>query len=80
LLQLVTNRVRGRVFSTEFAVFTLMNAIGTAVGGWALDTTTVGISALLWWMALLTLVPGSLWVLWIAAGPRADRVEIETGT
>jgi MFS family permease len=79
LLQLVPNRVRGRVFSTEFAFFTLMNAIGTAVGGWALDATAVGISAIMWWTALLTLVPGVLWVVWIATGQRGDRAEMETG-
>ena len=68
LLQLVPNRVRGRVFSTEFALFTLMNAVGTAVGGWALDSPTVGLSELLWAMAVLTLVPGVLWAFWITIG------------
>lgn len=75
LLQLVPNRVRGRVFSTEFALFTLMNAIGAAVGGWALDTTTVGASDILRWMAGLTLVPGVLWMLWMVVGKRAEQPE-----
>jgi hypothetical protein len=56
-----------------------MNAIGTAVGGWALDATAVGISAIMWWTALLTLIPGVLWVLWIATGHSSDRAEMETG-
>lgn len=77
LLQLVPNRVRGRVFSTEFALFTLMNAVGTATGGWALDSTALGISGILWWMTGLTLVPGTLWVLWMTAGKQADQMEIE---
>jgi MFS family permease len=64
LLQLVPDRVRGRVFATEFALFTLMMAFGAAAGGWALDNTELGISDMLWLMALLTLVPGVLWVLW----------------
>jgi MFS family permease len=64
LLQLVPDRVRGRVFATEFALFTLMTAVGAAAGGWALDNTELGISGMLWLMAFLTLVPGVLWVLW----------------
>lgn len=64
LLQLVPNRVRGRVFSTEFATFTLMNAIAAAGMGWTMDNTSLGISELLRIMAAVTLVPGLLWVLW----------------
>jgi len=71
LLQLVPNQFRGRVFSTEFALFTLMNAVGTAVGGWALDSSAVGLSELLSAMAVLTLVPGVLWALWITLGKQA---------
>jgi MFS family permease len=77
LLQLVPNRVRGRVFSTEFAFFTLMNAVGTAVGGWALDAPAIGISSILWWMAFLTLIPGALWTLWIVSAQATDQVEME---
>jgi MFS family permease len=72
LLQLVPNRVRGRVFSTEFALFTLMNAVGTAAGGWALDSSKVGLSGMLWAMAALILVPGALWTLWITIGRRRN--------
>lgn len=71
LLQLVPDRVRGRVFSSEFALFTLANAAGTAAGGWALDSTSLGISTLLWWLAGLTLIPGLLWVAWLTTGRRA---------
>ncbi len=71
LLQLVPDRVRGRVFSSEFAMFTLANAAGTAAGGWALDSTSLGISTLLWWLAGLTLIPGLLWVAWLTTGRRA---------
>ena len=71
LLQLVPNQVRGRVFSTEFAMLTLANALGAAIGGYVLDGTTLGISGLLWLMAILTAIPGVLWVLWMAFGTRA---------
>jgi predicted MFS family arabinose efflux permease len=80
LLQLVPNRVRGRVFSTEFAFFTLMNAVGTAVGGWALDAPTIGISSILWWTAVLTLIPAALWTLWIVSIQTTDQVEMEPGS
>ena len=70
LLQLVPNQVRGRVFSTEFAMLTLANALGAAMGGYVLDGTPLGISGLLWLMAILTAIPGVLWVLWTAVGTK----------
>jgi predicted MFS family arabinose efflux permease len=77
LLKLVPNHVRGRVFSTEFAVFTLMNAVGAAAGGWALDAEAVAIAEILWWMTGLTLVPGVLWALWIALGKPATQMGLD---
>lgn len=64
LLQLLPDRVRGRVFSTEFAMMTLANAISAAVGGWALDGTGLGISGMMGVVAGLLLIPGALWALW----------------
>lgn len=77
LLQLLPDRVRGRVFSTEFAMFTLGNATGAAVGGWALDNPALNISHILWLMAALTVVPGVLWALWLFFRP--DPVGPEHG-
>ncbi len=37
LLKKLPNRVRGRVFGTEFALLTLAGAIGSGLGGWLLD-------------------------------------------
>jgi MFS family permease len=68
LLQLLPDRVRGRVFSTEFAFLTLASAISAALGGWALDSLGLSNSDLLWWMAGLTLIPGILWLAWITTG------------
>ena len=62
LLQLTPDRVRGRVFSTEFAIFSLANAIASIAVGWALDNTAVGMSALMWWMAILSVIPGIVWM------------------
>lgn len=67
LLELTPDRVRGRVFASEFALFTLMNAAGVSAGGWLLDQG-ISIAAILWWMAGLTLLPGLLWGLWTRFG------------
>jgi MFS family permease len=72
LLQHVPNRVRGRIFATEFAFFTLTNAIGAAAGGWALDNTNLGISGMLKVTAALSLVAGALWVLWNVIGAPSE--------
>jgi predicted MFS family arabinose efflux permease len=63
-LQRTPDQVRGRVFSTEFAIFTLMSATGSAGGGWLLDNSALGLSGMLRLMAGLVLIPGALWVLW----------------
>lgn len=68
LLQLLPDRVRGRVFSSEFALFTLMYAVSASTGGWLLETTSIGISGMLWLMAALIVVPGVLWGRWLANG------------
>lgn len=74
LLQLLPNRVRGQVFSTEFALYTLGSALGAAGAGWALDRTGLGIAGILNWTAGLILVPGALWLLWVALGRRGEPV------
>lgn len=65
LLQTVSDDVRGRVFSTEFAIFTLASAIGAAACGWLVDNTSITISAMIWMMAGFILIPGTLWTSWI---------------
>ena len=64
LLQKLPDQVRGRVFSTEFAMFTLAYAVSAAGGGWLLDNTALGISGMVWLMAVAALIPGVLWHLW----------------
>lgn len=68
LLQLAPEKVRGRVFSNEFAFLTLMNAVGAATGGWALDYTSINSEGILWWMAGLSLIPGYFWWVWLKRG------------
>ncbi len=70
LLHLVPDRVRGRVFSTEFALLTLCSAAASAVAGRVIDLPQVGIRGTLWCMAAVVLIPGVLWSLWTARHPR----------
>jgi MFS family permease len=68
LLQTLPDHMRGRVFSTEFAFLTLMNATGATLGGWGVDHPGVEIGVLLRGMAGLTLALGLLWTLWLLFG------------
>lgn len=63
LLQLVPHDIRGRVFASEFALFTLASAIGSAGSGWLLDHTSLGISGLIWVTGALNLIFGVIWVI-----------------
>lgn len=73
LLEWAPDKVRGRVFSSEFAMFTLANAISSAAGGWLLDNTNLGISGIVWWMAGLMVVPGILWFVWTTFGKTSGQ-------
>jgi MFS family permease len=64
LLHAVPDRMRGRAFSTEFAMLTLANAASTALGGWALDHAGLSLGQIIVILGVLTLLPG---VLWLAA-------------
>jgi MFS family permease len=65
LLHLVPNHVRGRVFATEYASFTLMSATGAAIAGLTMDSG-LGISGTLNTMAASLMIPGVLWAIWLA--------------
>jgi MFS family permease len=65
LLVAVPHEVRGRVFATEYALLTLAMAGSAGLGGLALDRGGFRPEELLRTMALLTLIPGILWSLWL---------------
>lgn len=75
LLGLVPNRMLGRVFSTEFALFTLATAGSSFASGWLLDHTEIGLTGLLWLMAGVTLAPALLWSLWLRFGEQKRSLE-----
>jgi MFS transporter, NRE family, putaive nickel resistance protein len=60
--------VRGRVFSTEYALRTLFNAIGTMVISVGVDSA-FGTIGMLWLVAIAALIPGLLWWMWISVRP-----------
>ena len=72
LLQLVPDDVRGRVFSTEFAFFTLGSAISSAAGGGLLDSSAFNLQSLTLLMAVVSILPAIPWVLWIRRRRRAE--------
>ena len=62
LLQRAPNEIRGRIFGTEFAFFTLMGGASTMIVGVLLDYFPV--RAILWGMSVPPLIPALLWSLW----------------
>ena len=64
LLQVLPNEVRGRVFSTEFALYTLFAAVSSGATGWLIDATGALHIVLLSASALLV-IPIALWLAWI---------------
>ncbi len=65
IFQMIPDNVRGRVFSTEFAMLTLMNASAATIGGWGIDQPKFGMQSVLFGMISLTIFFGTAWLLWI---------------
>lgn len=74
LLQHVPNQVRGRVFASEFALFSLASAAGAALGGQAIDLAA-NLSTIIYWMAGLILLPSILWSLWLVYSKKGFESE-----
>lgn len=64
-LQNVADHVRGRVFSTEFALFSLSSAVAAGAAGWALAQPALGYQGIVWVLPVLTLAPAILWGAWL---------------
>lgn len=69
LLITVPSKVRGRVFASEFAFFTLAAAASAGGAGWLLDSP-LGLSGSLRLIAALALVPAGVWTGWLLWGPK----------
>lgn len=64
LLQKVSGPVRGRVFATEFALFSLGSAASAWLAGWALEAAGLGVDEIMLAVGLLGLIPLASWVLY----------------
>ena len=62
LLQRAPNEIRGRIFGTEFALFTLMGGASSLITGALMDRFQLQV--IFWGMGILTLIPAVLWWLW----------------
>jgi MFS family permease len=80
LLQSVPNRVQGRVFSTEFAAMTLAGAVAAYLGGWGMDQPAIGISEIIWAMAISSLAIGALWTFYFIVRDKKNQQEIRQTT
>ena len=69
LLKLGPDEVCGRVFASDFMFFYLGSALSSSVVGAALDTSLT-ISAIIWTMAAISIVPTVLWTVWVMKGRR----------
>ena len=71
LLQRAPNEIRGRIFGTEFALFTLMGGASSLIIGALLDRFQI--QMILWGMAALNIIPALLWWLWQRHHSRVDQ-------
>jgi MFS family permease len=78
LLQLVPNHIRGRIFATEFAMFSLLAAVGAAATGAIMDTS-LGLTGVILLMAIVSLLPGLLWAVWVFVGKPTPQSVSEDG-
>lgn len=74
LLVTVPKHVRGRVFASEFAFFTLATATSAGGAGWLLDTP-LGLTGSLRLLGAMALLPSLLWLVWLRWGPKAELVQ-----
>jgi MFS family permease len=70
LLLLLPDEVRGRVFASEFALFTLATAASAGGIGAVLDATPLGLSGVLRLQGMLACIPAVLWLVWLLRSRR----------
>lgn len=74
LLQQAPKHISGRIFASEFALFTLTGAVGALLVGRALDSYSI--STILAGLAILILIPGSLWLYWISRKSVSNKARL----
>ncbi|MFZ5809027.1 MAG: MFS transporter [Chloroflexota bacterium] len=66
---------RGRVFSVEFAIFTLAQALSAGLGGFLLENMPFNLSSLMMGIAVSAAFPMCLWIFWLVKKPRQGSRE-----
>jgi len=76
LQRVVPDNFRGRVFAAEMALLTLILSLSTWVTGTALDSG-IGPRTVALYLALLFIIPGTLWTTWVIINSRPETVNKE---
>jgi hypothetical protein len=74
LIHLEANRkFFGRIFGIEMALLTLMMGVSNGMVGVAIDKLQMTIQSVILWMGGLYMIPGTLWMLFLASGARLKK-------
>ena len=68
----------GRIFGIEMALLTLIMGISNGVVGVAIDGLQMTIQSVILWMSGLYILPGILWILFLASGTKLKKVDFKT--
>ena len=63
----------GRIFGIEMALLTLIMGISNGVVGVAIDGLQMTIQSVILWMSGLYMIPGILWIIFLASGTKLKR-------
>ena len=63
----------GRIFGAEMALLTLIMGISNGVVGVAIDGLQMTIQSVILWMSGLYILPGILWILFLASGTKLKK-------
>ena len=63
----------GRIFGIEMALLTLIRGISNGVVGVAIDELQMTIQSVILWMSGLYMIPGILWIIFIASGTKLKK-------
>jgi hypothetical protein len=63
----------GRIFGIEMALLTLIMGISNGVVGVAVDSLQMNIQSVILWMGGLYMIPGILWIIFLASGTKLKK-------
>ena len=63
----------GRIFGIDMALLTLIMGISNGVVGVAVDSLQMNIQSVILWMGGLYMIPGILWIIFLASGTKLKK-------